>query len=229
MWIRLQWTKLGKIRWTSHRDAARIFERALRRAEFRVAYSTGFSPRPRMSFGLALPTGAESVAEFLEVDLVDIPDPDRLADVLTGCLPVGMTVVSAEPVAAGALSLQQDVVACEWELYLEGLDVAAVSQALAVALERDRIEVMRERKGAQAVDDIRSAIDVMTVERVQDDGCVVVRALTTTKPRGVRPADLAAAVVPGATLRRAIRTTQFVTRDGEPVPLGLPLDAGATL
>jgi len=68
MRVRLRFTKLGKIRWTSHRDVARMWERALRRTSLPVARTAGFNPRPKVSFGLALPTGHESVAEFLDVD-----------------------------------------------------------------------------------------------------------------------------------------------------------------
>src|SRR5690606_40985756 len=67
--VRIRFSKLGKVRFTSHRDTARIWERALRRADLPVAYTEGFAPRPRVSFGLALPTGAESLGEYLDVDL----------------------------------------------------------------------------------------------------------------------------------------------------------------
>ena len=58
--IRFRFAKLGKIRFTSQRDVARMWERALRRAGLPLAYTEGFSPRPQLSFGLALPTGCES-------------------------------------------------------------------------------------------------------------------------------------------------------------------------
>ena len=45
--LRLRFAKLGKIRFLSHRDIARVWERSLRRAGVHVAYSEGFSPRPR--------------------------------------------------------------------------------------------------------------------------------------------------------------------------------------
>ena len=78
-------TKLGKIRFTSHRDTARMWERALRRAELPGGDAQGFTPRPRISFGLALPTGAESVAEYVDIDLVDdlAPHVDGVAGRLT--------------------------------------------------------------------------------------------------------------------------------------------------
>ena len=60
--LRLRFTKTGKVRFTSHRDVARMWERALRRSRLPLAYSQGFVPHPLVSFGLALPTGCESSA-----------------------------------------------------------------------------------------------------------------------------------------------------------------------
>src|SRR5690606_29749085 len=66
---RIRYSKMGKIRFLSHRDLARVWERGLRRSGIRVSYSEGFSPRPKLSFGLALSTGYESLGEYLDVDL----------------------------------------------------------------------------------------------------------------------------------------------------------------
>src|SRR5262245_33379910 len=98
MKLRLRATKLGKIRFTSHRDLARVWERALRRAELPVASSQGFTPRPRISFGLALPTGAESIAEYVDVDLADdlmANDVAALPATLSALLPDGFDVLVA--------------------------------------------------------------------------------------------------------------------------------------
>ena len=77
--IRARFTKVGRVRWTSHRDVARMWERALRRGRVPVAYTAGFSPRPQLSFGLALPTGCESIAEYLDIALDAPVDPAELA------------------------------------------------------------------------------------------------------------------------------------------------------
>ena len=76
MRLRIRFSKLGKVRFVGHRDVARIMERALRRCGVPVTYSEGFSPRLRMSFGLALPTCYESEAEYLDVPL----NPDLVQD-----------------------------------------------------------------------------------------------------------------------------------------------------
>ncbi|MDQ1479625.1 MAG: hypothetical protein QOI44_486, partial [Actinomycetota bacterium] len=63
--VRLRYTKQGKVRWISHRDVARALERAFRITKLPLAFTEGFSPRPKVSFGLALSTGHESEAEYL--------------------------------------------------------------------------------------------------------------------------------------------------------------------
>lgn len=71
--VRARFSKFGKVRFTSHRDVARIWERALRRAGVPIAYTEGFSPRPKLSFGLALSTGYESFGEYLDISLREAP------------------------------------------------------------------------------------------------------------------------------------------------------------
>src|SRR5262249_39365418 len=93
--VRLQYRKHGKIRWIGHRDAARAMERAFRVAELPLAFSEGFSPHPKVSFGLALSTGHESDAEYLDLVLVDDVDLDALPASLTEALPEGLSVAGA--------------------------------------------------------------------------------------------------------------------------------------
>ena len=114
MKARLRFAKTGKLRFLSHRDLARLWERTLRRAGVPVAYSEGFSPRPRLHFGLALSTGHESLGEYLDVDLV--PDaglvPDDVLDLVAPLLPAGIEAQAAAPVEPGTASLQQAVTSC---------------------------------------------------------------------------------------------------------------------
>src|SRR6201999_2720521 len=100
--VRLRFSKMGKIRFTSHRDLARMWERALRRSRLPVALSQGFSPHPLLSFGLALPTGCESRGEYLDARLEaaesdDLPY-DRLPELLTSLLPDGVDVQAVAPI-----------------------------------------------------------------------------------------------------------------------------------
>ena len=73
--LRLRYAKRGPARFTSHRDFSRALERALRRAEVPMAYSSGFNPHPRISYAGAAPTGSASEAEYLEIGLAKVLDP----------------------------------------------------------------------------------------------------------------------------------------------------------
>ena len=77
--IRIRYAKRGPLRFTSHRDFARAFERALRRAGVPIAFSQGFTPHPKISYASAAPTGVASEAEYLEIGLQARVDPARAA------------------------------------------------------------------------------------------------------------------------------------------------------
>jgi radical SAM-linked protein len=215
MKLRLRYSKLGKIRFTSHRDTARVWERAMRRAGVPVATSAGFTPRPRLSFGLALPTGAESVAEYLDLEVVDgalsDDDVDALPVTLDEVLPTGFAAMAVAWREAGAGSLQEDVTAVTWELTVpDALDVdGAVERVLGAAT----LPLERERKGERRVDDVRPAIRALAVA---GDGADTLVADVATVGRGLRPAELIAVAFPGAdvTALRALRTHQWIEHDG---------------
>ncbi|HEY7069452.1 MAG TPA: TIGR03936 family radical SAM-associated protein, partial [Acidimicrobiales bacterium] len=159
--VRIRFSKHGKVRFTSHRDVARIWERALRRAGVGIAYTEGFSPRPKLSFGLALSTGHESEAEYLDVALREAPEPEaveQLPALLAPALPAGMEVQAATVLQAGADSLQQAVTSCTW--YIEIGDVAPdeVAAGVARALAASELLLTRSRKGHTVTDDVRPAI-----------------------------------------------------------------------
>jgi radical SAM-linked protein len=218
----MRFTKQGKVRWTSHRDVARMWERALRRAQIPVALTEGFSPRPKLAFGLALPTGAESLGEYLDAELVagTSVDAASLPAVITPELPVGMACVASEVIEARAPSLQQDVTACTWEIEVDGAGEAAVGAAVAAAMAADEIVVTRTRKGHAVTDDIRPAIRALAASGATEDGVVLVAELAT-QPRGLRPGELVDACLAGAEMRRVVRLHQWIERDGarrEPLP-----------
>ena len=132
--VRFRFAKLGKIRFTSHRDVARMWERALRRAGLPVAYIGGFSPRPQLSFGLALPTGRESLAEYLDVDVAPGPaggaglDCPRPACSARSC-PTGIDVprLGGSNAVAPTHSRRGDILS--WELEVQRGDRRGASGA----------------------------------------------------------------------------------------------------
>ena len=224
--VRIRFSKLGKVRFTSHRDTARIWERALRRVDAPVAYSEGFSPRPRLSFGLALSTGHESLGEYLDVDLLDqggTLDVDELIARLDPALPVGFTAQGATVVGPGTPSLQEAVTSCTWRMEVTGADPGVVGTAVEQLLARDHLVVTRERKGKDVVEDLRPALLDLALAGPTPSGTELVAELAT-QPRALRPGDLLGAVaglLTGATEGRVCRTHQWLDAGGdrrEPLP-----------
>lgn len=224
MRIRVKFTKTGKIRWTSHRDVARMWERAFRRTDLPLAYSVGFSPRPKVSFGLALSTGHESLAEYLDLEL----DParsdglavDELPLRLTAALPDGIDVVDAAVIGDRRGSLQHEVTSSTFEVIVAGATVEEVDAYVAAAVAADAIVITRTRKGTAVEDDVRPAIlSVDVLDEVEgDDGrtCVRFRAELATQPRGLRPAELLIALSPADRPLEEVRvrrTNQWISRD----------------
>ncbi len=218
---RIRYAKLGKVRFTSHRDTARIWERALRRAELPVARSEGFNPHPKLSFGLALPTGAESIGEYLDVELTESLDEGTLPARLDPCLPVGFHVQGAAEVEPGSQSLQQAVVRCTWRTLVRGVGRSDLAERLDAVLGAEELVVTRERKGQPVTDDVRPTI--CSLELLDDDHTGFVAELAP-QPRGLRPDELVALLGDGVFLDRVCRLHQWINADGASVePLALDL------
>lgn len=224
MKVRLRFAKLGKIRFISHRDVARIWERALRRAELPVAYTEGFSPRPKLSFGLALPTGHESLGEYLDVDLASVAGPSidvvELPARLDPCLPVGLDAQGAAVIEPGTPSLQQAVTSCTWRIEVVGASADRLASLVEAALVAEELPITRIRKGREEQIDLRPTVLSAEVAGPTDRGAALVAELAT-QPRSARPSDLLAALGPGLEEGRVCRTHQWILIDGvreEPVP-----------
>jgi radical SAM-linked protein len=216
--IRIRFSKIGRVRWTSHRDVARMWERALRRARVPMAYTEGFSPRPKLSFGLALPTGCESNAEYLDVALREPVAPEEITATFSSLLPDGVDVLAAQVLPSGAGSLQEEVTSCRWEIDVPQMDPDDLSEAIARVLGAEVLSVTRERKGRPVTDDLRPSVLTLSSAGPNGTGSGLIAELGT-RPRGVRPAELAQ--VMGIELGLARRTNQWIERDGsrwEPLP-----------
>jgi len=236
MRLRIRFSKTGKVRFVGHRDVARIWERSLRKADLAVAYSEGFSPRPKLSFGLALSTGYESRAEYLEAELLEPADdadwnPAQAAAMMRRideALPTGFDVTAVAPSDRGADSLQQAVTSCTWEIVIDGIRDGEASQQIAEFLARNEIVVERERKGRTVTEDIRHQVLALDVTGATDDG-VRLTADLGTQPRALRPDEMLAAMDPPLRARSVCRMNQWMSQgddrieplsvDAAPAPL----------
>ena len=209
MRVRIRFQKVGKVRWTSHRDLARIWERAIRRVNLPVAYSQGFSPRPRLHFGLALSTGHESLAEYLPCE----ENLDVLVGPLSEALPVGIDVVALAEISTSVPSLQQAVTSCRWEIEVRGGTAEDVADQVDRLLATPEILLTRERKSKSFTDDVRPYLLELSVSGPTESGTIV-RAHLATQPRGLRSSEFIALLDPEWEEGLVRRTNQLMLLDG---------------
>ena len=160
-WLRVKYAKRGRARFTSHRDFGRAFERSLRRAGVPMAYSSGFSPHPRISYPNAAPTGAASEAEYLEIGLAAVCDPDKVKDALDAALPPGLDVLDVIAAPPGALA--GELTGSHWQVDLPGLSAATLSVAVEAFLTSDKVPVQRMTKTGLREFDARAAVIALHV------------------------------------------------------------------
>jgi radical SAM-linked protein len=194
--LRVRYAKRGRLRFTSHRDFSRAFERAVFRARIPMAYSSGFNPHPRISYAGAAPTGAASEAEYLEIGLSLVTDPDDVRRSLAAALPDGLDVVEVVEGTPGSLADRLE--ASRWTMVLDE-PVGRVSAAVTAFLAVDRVPVERMTKKGLRTFDCREPVVSMTVGALED-GAVVDLTLRHTVP-AVRPDDVLAGLRAVADLR----------------------------
>ncbi|MDG4772377.1 TIGR03936 family radical SAM-associated protein [Solwaraspora sp. WMMD792] len=154
--IRIRYAKRGPLRFTSHRDFARAFERALRRGGVPVAFSQGFTPHPKISYASAAPTGVASEAEYLEIGLQQQVDPDRLRVALDAALSPGLDVLEAVEATGGSLADRID--ASRWRIELPEVDPESAGRAVATFAAAEEVLVERLTKQGRRTFDARAAV-----------------------------------------------------------------------
>jgi radical SAM-linked protein len=230
--LRVHFARRGPLRFSSHRDFQRAFERALRRADVPTAFSAGFTPHPKVSYAGAAPTGAASEAEYLEVGLAARRDPQRVRADLDASLPPGLDVLEVVEAAAGS-SLVDRLEASVYEIALPGVDAATAGAAVDRFLAADRVEVERTTKSGLRRFDAREAVIRLTLsheagdprvlpgwDEFGTDPCAILRVVVRHSTPAVRPDDVLAALRSVADLAPPV--PPLVTRLAQG-----PLDAGA--
>lgn len=190
--MRIRYAKRGRLRFTSHRDFSRAFERALVRARVPMAYSSGFNPHPRISYAGATPTGSASEAEYLEIGLAAESDPDEVRRVLDEALPPGLDVLEVVVSRGGALADRLE--ASRWRLRLPEVTEDEAREAVAAFLATDQVLVERMTKKGLRSFDARAAVLRLDVSDTTSEmtGCAILDVVLRHGTPSVRPDDVLA-------------------------------------
>jgi radical SAM-linked protein len=190
--LRIRYAKRGRLRFTSHRDFSRAFERAVFRARIPMAYSSGFNPHPRISYAGAAPTGAASEAEYLEIALAEVTSPEQVHAALDEALPRGLDVLEVVVSAGGSMADRLE--ASRWRISLPGVGPEAAAAAAADLLAAEEVLVERMTKKGLRTFDCRAAVVALRggVGSVGGQECAILDMVLRHGTPSVRPDDVLA-------------------------------------
>lgn len=199
MLLRVRLAKQHMARFFSHLDLQRTLERSLRRADLPIAYTQGFNPHPRISFGSALATGSSSEGEFIDIELAEPVAPDAFVAQANRYCPPGLRLLEARAVACKGDALFAGLDVAEYRLTLSvppSVGAGAVEAAVAAFLSAAAVEVEKETKRGNRLVNIRELVHALQVETVlpapSGEGSVVnLRTLLQSGQQGsLKPALL---------------------------------------
>ncbi len=163
--LRVRFAKGEPLKYISHLDLARTWERVFRRAGLPLAYSQGFNPRPRFQIAAALPVGVTGSAELLDLWLTEPLPPAAVLARLRSQLPPGLTIHAVERVDRKAPSLQSRMRAAECRAVVHSDEPPdAIRRRVRALLDAPTLPRQRQHKGKLKTYDLRPLIQAIAVE-----------------------------------------------------------------
>jgi radical SAM-linked protein len=184
--VRIRFTKQDDLRWISHRDLMRVWERLFRRAGVALSMTEGFHPKPRINFPSALAVGIAGLDELLEVDLAEQHTADSLQAAIQPELPPGMRVGAVDVLEAPDHKAQVKFVT--FELGVPEPRQTALAARIEWLLGQSSVPIQRE--GRKTPLDLRPLIAELALRRDdQQEGMLQMR-LRVDREGSARPREV---------------------------------------
>jgi radical SAM-linked protein len=185
--LRITFSKGENLRYISHLDLTRAWERALRRAGIPVFYSQGYHPHPKMVFASALPVGCTGGAEVMDIKLTQPIPPRRVQSGLAHRLPKGLTVIDAVPIYGRAPALPTLLHGADYEIVVELQEsIETAREACATLLARTTIP--RTYRGKDY--DLRPLINQLKVIKAKGQYLLMLMQLAAGQRGTGRPPEV---------------------------------------
>jgi len=145
----ITWRKAGPLRYLSHLEVARTFDRAVRRARLPVVYSKGFSPKASISFPDALPVGVAAENELCLLELQRAMPARAIADMLASQMPQGLDIIEAHILRRRRGKLFSELSRAEYRIELvpiAGVSVGTLQEAIRRVRQAGTLTIVRETR-----------------------------------------------------------------------------------
>jgi radical SAM-linked protein len=193
--FRLMFGKGEEVRYISHLDLMRTWERVLRRAGLRLAHSQGFNPRPRLVFAAPLPVGVTSEAEIVDVIVEDEIDAAGFAQRVRSALPPGISLAAVSEVGLEAPAVMAQVATADYVVAVQA--TAGREEALeriAEFLQRASVPYDRTRKKVTKRADMRPAVVELGIVSWPERRAISMRLRIDQEGAAVRPEEVLCAL-----------------------------------
>jgi len=193
--IRIRFSRGEELKFISHLDIMRLWQRALHRAGIPLAYTEGFSPHPRISLAAPLAVGVTSQSELMDVFCSKWVSPHSFTAAVSQQLPPGIEISQVHMVAPTLPSLQSQVSHAEYEVGTEtDKDQAAVKAALDSLLSLEELPWHHQRDTGTRNYDLRALIDDLWLASWRRGHCTIGMKLRCDSSGSGRPEQVAAAL-----------------------------------
>ncbi len=172
--VRVTFSKSGPLIYTGALDLQKIWERVLRRARLKVAYTQGFNPGPRVNLASAMPLGVTGSEELVDFWFNEAPDLQSFCERVNLSAPDGLRALRAEEVPLSTPALQTRVEAAEYRLDLPAsINLDEIRRKVETLMAAESLP--RERRGKPY--DLRPLIHQMKVEQRENGAGIITMTL----------------------------------------------------
>lgn len=160
MKVRVKFSKHGVLKFIGHLDVMRYFQKAIRRADLDVTYSTGFSPHQVMSFAAPLGVGLESNGEYMDLELNSMVSSKDFVDRLNAQMVEGIRILEAKVLPEKAGNAMASVAAAKYTIsFREGMAPdSRVFEGIQPFFQQEIIEVTKKTKKSESTFDMKPFI-----------------------------------------------------------------------
>lgn len=193
--LRIRFSRGEEIKYISHLDLLRLWQRALVRAEIALAYSEGFSPHPRMSLAAPLALGVTGEAELMDIYLAKWASPHSFTAAMGRQLPPGIKIEQVFNIAPTLPSLQSQVRSAEYKVGIAtGKEKVEIESAINSLLDKESLPWQHQRDTGTRHYDLRALIEDIWLGDWRKGYCDIMMRLRCDSSGSGRPEQVAAAL-----------------------------------
>ncbi len=193
--LRVRFSRGQELKFISHLDIMRLWQRAFNRAGMPLAYSEGFNPHPRISLAAPLAVGVTSEAELMDIILTKLVSPHFFTAAVSQQLPPGIEILQVQPMPLTMPSLQSQVRYAEYKVELETeKEQKDVESALTSLLSAKQLPWQHQRDTGPRSYDLRALIDDLWLIDWRSGYCTIGMRLRCDSNGSGRPEQVATAL-----------------------------------